>query len=218
VNASYGVVWQEGAEPVAAGRLELLSRALRLDGLSEARPATREIAYDSLTAVRIGRNVDERLAGRPALLLERRSGPRIRLASVAQSSALGEIGERLAALSSGSAPGRRLAVVVPLKDGAEDAVRVLLEAGPPFDPAETALVRHQVFLTSAEAIFLFEARGSAEALEALLDEPELWKLAAAWQEHVAGPPRIAEDLYSWTRPESGVERALLTPGLRNAGA
>lgn len=109
MNASYAVVWQEGSEPVAAGRLELLPRALKLEGLSEARPARREIAYDSLAAVRVGRSVDERLAGRPALLLERRSGPRIRLASVAQSSALGEIGERLVALSSGSEPGGRLA-------------------------------------------------------------------------------------------------------------
>ena len=59
------------------------------------------------------------------------------------------------------------------------------------------------------------ATNGAEALEPLLAEPELWQSAAAWREHIAGAPRIAEDVYSWTRPDTGADPSLVPPGLRN---
>src|SRR5882757_7995870 len=111
-----------------------------------------------------------------------------------------EIAERLAALQLDSNSRRRIAVVVPLREDAHTAIRELLAAGPPFDPEALGLDRHQVYLTGSEAIFIFESHFGAKALEPLLESPELWQSAAAWHDHLDGPPRIAEDLSSWQRP------------------
>jgi hypothetical protein len=95
-----------------------------------------------------------------------------------------------------------------IKPGSHDAVRALLEAGPPFD-AETidGLVRHEVFLTASEVVFLFESTLGREALAKLLSEAE------AWREHVDGPPRIADNVFSWSRPEQPEDVFYLpTPG------
>ena len=35
----------------------------------------------------------------------------------------------------------------------------------------------------------------------LLSDDRLWAAAAAWKDVVAGPPRLAEDAYSWSRPK-----------------
>ena len=215
MRTSYGVVWREGSRPLARGKLELLPRALRLDGMAGAVPTTREVAYDLLSEIRIGRSAADRIDGRPTLVLAPRSGDPLAIASVAQAGVIAEIAERLAALQFGSARQRRTAVVVPLREESHDAVRSLLSDGPPFDPDRIGLDRHDVFLTQLEAIFVFESRLGDKALEPLLEQPELWQTAAAWHEHVDGPPRIAEDVYSWARPDADTDRSLLPPGLRN---
>jgi hypothetical protein len=215
MRTSYGVVWREGALPLASGKLELLPRAGRLDGMAGAVPTRREIAYDRLSEIRIGRSASDRIDGRPTLVLAPRDGEPLAIASVAQTGVIAEIAERLAGLQFGPAVRRRTAVVIPLREGALDAVRSLLAAGPPFDPDRIGLDRHDVYLTPSEAIFVFESRLGEKALEPLLEQPELWQSAAAWHEHVAGPPAIAEDVYSWTRPDDGVDRSLLPPGLRD---
>jgi hypothetical protein len=197
---SYGVVWREDRLPTASGKLELLPQAMRFEGVTQGRPTTHELAYESLTAVRVGRSPAERVDGRPSLVLERRSGLPVTIASIGQSGVVAEIAERLAGLQLGGDARRRTAFVVPLADGAFERARELLRGGPPFDPAETALDRHEVFLTSSEVVFVFESRLGLSALEALLAEPELWVSAAAWRELLAGPPRLAEDVYSWSRP------------------
>jgi hypothetical protein len=214
MHTTYGVVWKEGAKPLARGRLELLSRAVRLDGMSGSEPETREIAYDNLSEIRVGRSTEDRIDGRPTLVLESRFGETLTIASVAQAGVIAEIAERLAGLQLGYEGRRRLTIVIPLVEGAHDAVRALLADGPPFDPEALGLDRHQVFLTTSEAVFVFESELGAGALEPLLEEPELWKSAAAWHEHVAGPPRIAEDMFSWTRPSVRAEDALLPPRQR----
>jgi hypothetical protein len=215
MRTSYGVVWREGALPLASGKLELLPRAVRLDGMAGSVPTRREIAYDRLSEIRIGRSASDRIDGRPTLVLAPRDGEPLAIASVAQTGVIAEIAERLAGLQFGPAVRRRTAVIVPLREGAHHAVRSLLAAGPPFDPDEIGLDRHDVYLTPSEAIFVFESRLGEKALEPLLEQPELWQSAAAWHAHVVGPPTIAEDVYSWTRPEAGVDRSLLPPGLRN---
>jgi len=215
MHTSYGVVWQEGSQPLASGKLELLPRAVRLDGMAGSVPTRREIAYAELSEIRIGRSAQDRIDGRPTLVLAPRSGDDFAIASVAQAGVVAEIAERLAALQLGSAVRRRTAVVIPLRAGSHDAVRSLVDAGPPFDPDRIGLDRHDVFLTQLEAIFVFESRLGDKALEPLLEQPELWETAAAWHEHVDGPPRIAEDVYSWARPDADTDRSLLPPGLRN---
>jgi hypothetical protein len=102
MRTSYGVVWKEGGAPLARGKLELLPRALRLDGVSGTETTTREIPYDSLSEIRIGRSPGDRIDGRPSLMLEPRVGDTLSIASVAQAGVLAEIAERLAALQFGS--------------------------------------------------------------------------------------------------------------------
>jgi len=93
----------------------------------------------------------------------------------------------------------RAVVVLPLVEGAANRASELLRGGPPFDPDEVGLGRHQAFLTESEAIFLFEGE-CAEAADKLLSGDRLWSAAKAWKDLVAGPPRLAEDAYSWSRP------------------
>ena len=105
-----------------------------------------------------------------------------------------------------------LVVVLPLRPETGDRARDLLRHGPPFDPDEAGLERHQAFVSDTEAIFLFEAE-AAEAVERLADDASLWEAAAGWTELVAGPPRLAPAGYSWTRPHPPGETFFLpTPG------
>ena len=210
MQTSYGVVWREGDSGLAAGKLELLPLGVRLDGLEGAQ----EIPYEGLAGVRIGRLAGERIDGRPTVVLERRTGEPVTIATVATQSLVGEIVERLAAVQLGQEAAMRVAIVLPIKQESHDSVRALLEDGPPFDPMQIAgLERHQVFLTAEEAIFVFDSPLGQEPLDPLLADPELWHAAAAWREHIAGPPRIAEDAFSWIRPQ-GLEElsSLPTPG------
>jgi hypothetical protein len=89
--------------------------------------------------------------------------------------------------------------VLPLQEGASKRAAQLLRKGPPFDLNEVGLERHHVFLTDEEAVFVFEA-DDLEAAERLIAGESLWKAAEAWKDLVAGPPRLAEDSYSWVRP------------------
>jgi hypothetical protein len=97
-----------------------------------------------------------------------------------------------------------LVVVAPLKPGTADRVRELLVQGPPFDLEETAFQRHTVHLTDREAIFIFDAGEQAAQLQLSGEDPEIWKVAAAWQEVFAERPRIALTLFSWERSEDAV--------------
>ncbi len=211
MSLSYGVVWRRGRLlPLATGKLELLPRALRLQGMSGSLPVECEVQYDDLAGVHVGRESAERIDGRPSLVVEQRGGPQLLIASVAQPGVVGELAELLADLQ----PGARTAVVVPLAPGSEAAVRTLLAAGPPFDPRQLGLERHEVYVTPREVVFVVESRRAA-GLEDLLAEPGLWQGAAAWIEHVAGPPRVAETAYSWARPPE-IDESLLPPGLRDS--
>jgi hypothetical protein len=97
MRTSYGVVWREGASPLAAGKLELLPLGIRLDGLE----GTQEIPYELLASVRVGRLSGERIDGHPSVVLERRSGALVTISTVAKPSLVGEIVARIAALQLG---------------------------------------------------------------------------------------------------------------------
>ena len=210
MDRSYGVVWREGSQAPVTGKLELLPRALHLVGLN----AEHKIPYERVAAIRVGSSVSDGIKGGPSVVVERRLGDPITIATVAQPSVVGEIAERLAALQLGAQTSRRVVVVVPLKPGEHARVSRLLKQGPPFDPAAIAgLDRHEVFVTSDEAVFVFESEFGAEALAPLLEDPKLWAAAAAWGEHVAGAPRIAEGAFSWSRSELEEDISVLpTPG------
>jgi len=210
MERSYGVVWKEGSRGPVTGKLELLPRELRLEG----RDSTRTVPYEAVAAIRVGRSASDRINGGASVVVEPRLGDPITIATVAQPSVVGEIAERLAALQLGAQASRRVVVIVPLKPGAHASVSRLLKQGPPFDPAAIdGLDRPEVFVTSDEAVFVFESELGSGGLAALLAEPKLWEAAAAWGEHVAGPPRIAESVFSWSRGEPDDDISFLpTPG------
>jgi hypothetical protein len=210
MQRSYGVVWREGSRAPVTGKLELLPRVLRLEGLD----SSRDIPYEGVAAIRVGRSRSDRINGGPSVMVEQRIGDTIAISTVAQPSMIGEIAERLAALQLGARPRRRVVVIVPLKPGVHGSVSRLLKQGPPFDPAAMpGLNRHEVFLTSDEAVFVFESEPDADALAPLLADAKLWEAAVDWREHVAGPPRIAEDVFSWSRGEPQEDMSFLpTPG------
>jgi hypothetical protein len=210
MQRTYGVVWREGASELATGKLELLASGARLEG----RETSRDIPYVGVSGIHIGRRPEERIDGRPSIVLERFGSPTVTIATVAQPSLVGEIAERLAALQFDAAVPRSIALVVPLKPGSREAVRALLAQGPPFDPEEQPeLEHHEVFVSDEDAIFVFQSREGVDAFVAGLADPGLLQAALAWREHVAGPPRIAEGVYSWTRREESEELSFLpTPG------
>lgn len=94
----------------------------------------------------------------------------------------------------------RFVVVAPLKPGARDAARLLIENGPPFDPDRTRLTAHEVFLTDREVVFLFEGENARKTVEELVGDPGIWQAATAWRECLEGRPRLADETYVWARP------------------
>jgi hypothetical protein len=63
----------------------------------------------------------------------------------------------------------RLVVTLKPRKGAQERATALIDAGPPFDPAELGLVRHSVYLGDDLVIFTFEGEDveDVERLEKL---------------------------------------------------
>ena len=95
----------------------------------------------------------------------------------------------------------RVAVVAPLRYGAYQDAKQLIESGPPFDPTQTPLVCHEVFLSDAEVVFVFEGPDVGDAVAQLAADPSVWRAAGAWADLLAGKPRIADQSYGWSRAE-----------------
>jgi hypothetical protein len=198
MRTSYAVKWREPSGREYLGRLEFGPTALVLEGRNGGEEAVRRtIGFDELRRFRLGENVEERLGGQQTLVVERPGGDFVIASTVMQAGVLQELVHRLSELRL-LAP-RRVTVVVPLKEGAIEQARELAEQGPPFDPVDTPLVRHQLLLTPSEAIFVFEA-DSEFGLEGLLGQLDVWAAASAWRDLVGGAPRLAEVAYAWERP------------------
>jgi hypothetical protein len=198
MTSSYAVKWREPGGHVFLGKLEFQRQALVLEGRNGAEGTVRRVIdFAELRSFRLGQTADERLDGQPTLVVERPTGNTFVTSSVVHAGVLQEVADRLSELHL-LAP-RRATVVVPLKEGAAERVRRLAADGPPFDPADVLLARHQVLVTDQEAIFAFEAE-SEFALEALLARLDFSAAAAAWADVVAGPPRLADVVYAWERP------------------
>jgi hypothetical protein len=103
----------------------------------------------------------------------------------------------LSALQQDRRLSERLALVVPLKPGAQPEAAALLAKGPPFDPSGLGLENHDVFLTDDEVLFVFE--GMPDVLLSRAAENEtIWKAAKAWEPLVEGSVRFAEPVYTWS--------------------
>jgi hypothetical protein len=200
MSTTYAVTWQKGEEAARSGRLELLPDRVSFEGSGANGAASETIDFGDLVDVRIGRGRSDRLAGRQTLVLDVRKGAPIRIASVVHPGIISELAEELASRLREESAMSRAVVVLPLREGASERAAQLLRGGPPFDPQEVGLDRHHVFLTDQEAVFVFEA-DDIEAAERLIGVESFWTAASAWKDLVAGPPRLAEDAYSWVRPE-----------------
>jgi hypothetical protein len=198
MRASYAVTWRHGEGETRSGRLELTPDGIALDGANGGGSIAELVPYGDLRRVRIGRTSADRISGRQTLVVEQRTGEPIRIAGVVQAGIISELAEHLSSLLGEERAMSRAVVVLPLREGASEQAAELLRGGPPFDPAEVGLERHHVFLTEAEAVFVFEA-DSQEAAEHLISEGHFWSAASVWKDLVGGPPRLAEDAYSWVR-------------------
>jgi hypothetical protein len=197
---SYAVTWQQGEELLRSGRLEVGADGLAFEGAGENGVASElSVDFSDLVDVRIGRSPADRIAGRQTLVLERRAGGPVRIAGVVQPGIVSELAEQVGSRLREEHAMSRAVVVLPLKEGASERAAQLLRKGPPFDPYEVGLERHHVFLTETEAVFVFEAV-DLDAAERLIGDDGIWQAAEVWKDLVAGPPRLAEDSYSWLRP------------------
>jgi len=197
MQETYAVTWHNGDGTPHAGRLELAR-----DGLVLANGSALDVVeYGELRHVYVGRSAADRIGGRATLVLERRTGDPIRVAGIGEAGIVSELAEHLSSQIGEERVMSRAVVVLPLREGANARAAELLRGGPPFDPETVGLERHQVFLTENEAVFVFEA-DSRDAAERLAGEESFWSAVAAWKELVAGPPRLADDAYSWARPQS----------------
>ena len=166
------------------------------------------IAYEALAEVRVGRSGEERLNGRPALLLVPREGAMI----LVQPLGLGLLHELTGLLAdlakSHTDETEQVAVIVPLKPGCLERAKGLVAKGPPFDPALLGLRRHRVYISDRQVVFVFDGPKARDQLEHLTHDPTLWRAGLAWTACIAGRPRLSttaealtgdggEPIYSW---------------------
>jgi len=98
VRGSHAVTWHEDGLPNYTGKLELTPAELRFEGASaRGRTSVQTLRYEDIASVRVGRGPDERLQGRPTLLLERRSGGLIRISSLTGLGTIRELADNVAA-------------------------------------------------------------------------------------------------------------------------
>jgi hypothetical protein len=206
------IVWRRPGGRLHTGSLEILSSALVLHGADlDGRLVHVEVPYERLSGVRIGRSSDDRINGSRALVLEREGEgePALHVSTLEGSGAVFDLGDLIATLAArasgnGSSTSVRIAVVLPLRAGAHERARELVADGPPFELGDAPFERHDVFLTDREAVFVFEGRDVARAVQALARTPAVWRAAAAWRRCLRGRPRVGEAVYSWSRPIRGV--------------
>jgi hypothetical protein len=98
MTATYAVVWRNGDERLASGRLELGAAAVHLVGNAGGAVVRTSIPYAELQSVEIGRAADERIDGRQTVVLRSRFDGAIRIAGLTQVWVVSELVERLAAL------------------------------------------------------------------------------------------------------------------------
>lgn len=194
--SSYPVVWAEPDARPATGRLTTDPAALRLEGATDGRLVTRTVALDALAGVRIGRKDAERLSGRATLVLERHDGPDLLVQPIGPG-LLAEVADMLAELCASSERVERIAVVLPVRPEALETARELIAEGPPFDPADKSLARHEVFFSGCEVLFVFTGSDACESVRQIMRDAAVWPAAERWSACLADRPRLAEAGFAW---------------------
>jgi hypothetical protein len=99
----------------------------------------------------------------------------------------------------------RVAIIARLKEGSEQRAAELVGAGPPFDLTNTGIVRHSIYISPSEAVFVFEGREVEWIVDELIDEPfhyDLHRALEQWREIVDGQPRVARERFGWQLDEA----------------
>ena len=99
----------------------------------------------------------------------------------------------------------RVAIIARLKEGSERRAAELVKAGPPFDLTETGIVRHSIYISAHEAVFVFEGHQVEWIVDKLIDEPfhyELRRALEQWREIVEGAPHVARERFGWQLDEA----------------
>jgi hypothetical protein len=94
----------------------------------------------------------------------------------------------------------RVAIIARLEEGSEQRAVELVAAGPPFDLTDTGIVRHSVYISPSEVVFVFEGHEVEWIVDQLIDEPFHYELQHAldqWREIVDGRPRVARERFGW---------------------
>ena len=196
-HIQYAVVWRVGEGPGAPGRLELDEGGIVLHGPSA--PDGLRVNFDELASIKIGRHPRERVNGGKSVVLERHSGDRVLIGALGDIGVVIELADLLTTLRAERVASTRIVVVVPIKRGAAEEARRLIEEGPPFDIENLALERHYVFITEREVVFFFEGEGAAAVVEALSRNPRVLSVAVRWRNVLAGRPRLAQEDFAWAR-------------------
>lgn len=94
----------------------------------------------------------------------------------------------------------RLAIVARLEAGAERKAAELIASGPPFDPSTIGFVRHAVYLSSSEVVFVFEGHEVEWLVDSLVSDPFQWMVSMAldkWRPLITEHPRVAREVFHW---------------------
>ena len=135
------------------------------------------------------------------MIVDLSGGDRLVISSASGLGQTREIAERVSRIVKAPTAHEKVRLVAPFRESMRDQARVLIEQGPPFDLTQTTLASHEVFLTAHEAVFVFDGASAKDPVEQLIGEPGVWRGAAGWTECFAGRPRIAQEKFSWIRPD-----------------
>jgi hypothetical protein len=94
-------------------------------------------------------------------------------------------------------PVERLVVTLKLRKGSQERAAALIDAGPPFDPADLKVARHAVYLGDDLVIFAFEGEDVEQRERSLINDPVPSASFAHWVPLLAGRPALAHEVYYW---------------------
>ena len=95
---------------------------------------------------------------------------------------------------------QRIVVIAKLKPDSHVAAVEILRAGVPYDPGDIGLVRHGVYLSGSEVVFVFEGPDVEQQLSRLLNDPAASAAFAVWAPLLEGTPSAAHELFYWEAP------------------
>jgi hypothetical protein len=98
--SSYAVLWSEPRREVEAGKLELEPGGIRFEGShGRLRTHVHRLGYRQIERVRIGHCAQERLRGRPSVVLDLAAGGPLRIGLVDEPGKRGQLADELTRLS-----------------------------------------------------------------------------------------------------------------------